>query len=100
MSADIEVRNVFTMQGRGAAIIGYLRRGSVRVGQQTRSPALGGGPHRVLTLAAVQTVHAPDGGVNALGLVFRERPSLEDIRSALTPGTLLQFEDVTAVDGS
>ena len=53
MSADIEVRNVFTMQGRGAAIIGYLRRGSVRVGQQTRSAALGGGPHRVLTLAAV-----------------------------------------------
>ncbi|HEY8197055.1 MAG TPA: hypothetical protein VIG04_08760 [Gemmatimonadales bacterium] len=94
MSADIEVRNVFTMKGRGAVAIGYLRRGTVRVGQQTRSPALSSGPHPVLTLAAVETMHAPEGGGNALGLVFRERPSLDDIRWALTPGTVLQFEDV------
>lgn len=94
MSADIEVRSVFTMKGRGAVAIGYLRRGTVHVGQQTRSPALSMGPHRVLTLAAVETMHAPEGGANALGLVFRERPSLDDIRSALTPGTVLQFEDV------
>ena len=94
MSADIEVRSVFTMKGRGAVVIGYLRRGTALVGQQTRSPALSAGPHQVLTLAAVETMHAPEGGDNALGLVFRERPSLDDIRSALTPGTVLQFEDV------
>jgi len=101
MHADIEMRNVFTVKGRGAVAIGYLRQGTVRVGQQTRPLALGPGPHRVLTLAAVETVHAPDGGASALGLVFRERPSLEDLRSALTPGTVLRFEDTTgAGDGT
>lgn len=79
MTADIEVRSLFSMKGRGAAIIGYLRQGTVRVGQQACPPALGGGPYRVLTLAAVETMHPPDGGDNALGLVFRERPRLEDI---------------------
>jgi translation elongation factor EF-Tu-like GTPase len=95
MNADIEIRNVFHVKGRGAVAIGYLRQGTVRVGQQTRPLALGAGPHRVLTLAAVETVHAPDGGASALGLVFRERPSLEELRSALTPGTVLQFGDTT-----
>lgn len=93
MNADIEVRNVFNVRGRGAVAIGYLRQGTVRVGQQTRPLALGTGPRRVLTLAAVETVHAPDGGASALGLVFRERPSLEELRAALTPGTMLRFED-------
>jgi translation elongation factor EF-Tu-like GTPase len=94
MNADIEIRNVFHVKGRGAVAIGYLRQGTVRVGQQTRPLALGAGPHRVLTLAAVETVHAPDGGASALGLVFRERPSLEELRLALTPGTVLQFGDI------
>src|SRR5512134_3660705 len=96
MSGDIEVRNVFHVKGRGAVAIGYLRRGTVRAGYQTRPLALGAGPHRVLTLAAVESVHAPDGGVNALGLVFDERPSLDALRSALAPGTVLRFEDVSA----
>jgi translation elongation factor EF-Tu-like GTPase len=95
MSADIEVRNVFTMKGRGAVVIGYLRRGTALIGQQTRVPALGAGSNRVLTLAAVETVHAPDSSESALGLVFRERPTLEEVGSALPPGTILQFEDAT-----
>lgn len=75
MSADIEVRNVFNVKVRGAVAIGYLRHGTVRVGQQTRPLAL--------------------------GLVFRERPSLDELRSALTPGTMLQFEDAPGTgDGS
>jgi hypothetical protein len=93
MSADIEVRNVFNVKGRGAVAIGYLRQGTVRVGQRTRPLALGAGPHRVLTLAAVETVRAPDGGAGALGLVFHERPSLDDLRLALAPGTVIRFED-------
>lgn len=97
MSADVEVRSLFTMKGRGAAVIGYSRGGTVRVGQQARPPALSTGPYRVLTLEAVETVHAPDGGDNALGLVFRERPTLKDIASVLTPGTVLRFEDASAI---
>jgi translation elongation factor EF-Tu-like GTPase len=99
MSADIEVRNVFNMRGRGAVAIGYLREGTIRVGQRTRPLALGAGPHRVLTLAAVEHVHSPDGGANALGLVFRERPSLEALRVALAPGTVVRFEDDADTDG-
>jgi hypothetical protein len=95
MTADIEVRNVFHMKGRGAVAIGYLRQGTARIGQQTTLLAAGTGPPRVLTLAAVEPVRAPDGGASALGLVFRERPSLDDLRAALPPGTVLQFEDTT-----
>ena len=98
MSAEIEVRNVFNMKGRGAVAIGYLREGTVRVGQRTRPLALGAGPHRVLTLAAVEPVHAADGGAGALGLVFRERPSLEDVRVDLAPGTVVRFEDEACTD--
>ena len=96
MKAEIEVRNVFHMKGRGAVAIGYLRQGAVRVGQRTHLPALGTGPQGVLTLAAVEAVRASDGGADAFGLIFQERPSLAALRSALIPGTVLQFEDVPA----
>jgi hypothetical protein len=99
MGAEIEVRNLFNMKGRGAVAIGYLREGTVRVGQRTRPLAFGTGPQRVLTLAAVEPVHAPDGGADALGLVFRERPSLEDLRLALVPGMMIRFEDDSGTGG-
>jgi hypothetical protein len=98
MSAGIEVRNVFDMRGRGAVVIGYLREGTIRVGQRTRPLALGSG-QRVLTLAAVEPVRSPDGGSDALGLVFRERPSLEDLRLALSPGTVIRLEDDAGTGG-
>jgi len=93
MTAGVEVRNVFHVKGQGAVAIGYLREGAVRPGQQTEPLALDAGPLRVLTLAAVIPMHAPDGS-SALGLVFRERPSLAQLRLALAPGTLLRFEEV------
>jgi translation elongation factor EF-Tu-like GTPase len=101
LNADIEVRNVFEVKGRGAVAIGYIRQGTVRVGQQTQPLALGAGPHRVLTLVAVEPVRDPDGGADAVGLVFRERPSLAELRKVLTPGIVLHFEDATgASDGT
>jgi hypothetical protein len=60
-----------------------------------RSAQRRSGPHRVLTLAAVEAVHPHDGGASALGLVFRERPSVDDFRLALAPGTVIRFEDDT-----
>jgi hypothetical protein len=99
MGAEIEVRSLFSMRGRGAVAIGYLREGTVRVGQRTRPLAFGTGLECVLTLAAVEPVHAPDGGADALGLVFRERPSLEDLCRALVPGMVIRFEDDTDTGG-
>jgi hypothetical protein len=93
MDAEVEVRNLFTVKGRGAVAIGYPRQGTARVGQQTAPLAIGTGPLRMLTLAAVEAVRSPDGGADAVGLVFRERPSLDDLRVALAPGTLLRFAD-------
>lgn len=61
--------------------------------RRTRPLTLGAGQYRVLTLAAVEPVHSPDGGADAIGLVFRERPSLQDLRVALAPGTVIRFED-------
>jgi len=100
MNADIEVRNVFHVKGWGAVAIGYLRQGTVRVGQRTQLLALGTGPHRVLTLAAVEAMRAPDGGASVFGLIFQERPSLAELRLAVAPGTVLQFEDTQGIDAS
>ena len=100
MNADIEVRNVFHVKGRGAVAIGYLRQGTVRVGQRTQLLALGTGPHRMLTLAAVEAMRAPNGGASVFGLVFQERPSLAELRLAVAPGTVLHFEDVQGRDAS
>ncbi len=95
MNAGVEIRNLLAVKGHGAVAIGYLRQGAIRVGQQTHPLALDVGPPRVLTLALVVPMHSPDGGPGGLGLVFRERPSLDELRSALSPGTLLLFEDFT-----
>lgn len=94
MTGEVEVRNVFHVKGRGAVAIGYLRRGTVRAGQRTGPLVLEEGKTRVLTLEAVETMHAADGGIDALGLVFRERPSLDGLRAALPPGTVLRLQDV------
>ncbi len=93
VSGEIEVRSLFHMHGRGAIAIGYPRSGSARVGQQTQPLALVGAPPLVLTLEAIQPVRSPDGGADAVGLLFRERPSLDALRAVLTPGMLLRFED-------
>ena len=98
MGASIEVRSVFMMKGRGAVVIAYLRQGTVQLGQQTQPLALGSGALQVLTLAAAETLHSAEGGKDALGLVFCERPSLDTLRSALAAGTVLHFED-PAVNG-
>lgn len=93
MSAEIEVRNVFTIRGRGAVAIAYVRRGTVRVGQQTPALALGGTGDQTLTLAAVEALHAPGEGGDAIGVTFRERPSMEALQAALPPGTVLRLEE-------
>jgi len=95
VAASTIVGGVLVMVG---VVIGHLRRGTALIGQQTRMPSLGAGGPRVLTLAAVETMRSPDSGENALGLVFRERPTLEQIGPALSPGTILQFEDAALAD--
>jgi hypothetical protein len=100
LSAEVEVRSVFAVKGRGAVAIAYPCQGTVRVGQQARpsGPVEARPATRaldLLTLAAAEVVRSPDGGADAIGLVFHERPSLEDLRATLPPGTRLRFEDAT-----
>jgi hypothetical protein len=98
LSAEVEVRSVFAVKGRGAVAIAYPRQGTVRIGQQARpiGPLMAqqaGGMIEILTLAAAEVVRSPNGGADAIGLVFHERPSLEHLRAALPPGTRLRFDD-------
>lgn len=93
MGGEIEVRNIIHVKGRGGVAIGFVRQGKVRAGQQTRLPARDAAPSRVLTLAAVQPLHAREGEASALGLIFLEQWSLVELQSALVPGTRLHFED-------
>jgi hypothetical protein len=39
MAAEIEVRNVINITGRGAVLIGYVRQGAPQIGQLTLPPA-------------------------------------------------------------
>jgi hypothetical protein len=104
-TAEVEVRSVFAVKGRGAVVIAYPRQGTVRVGQETQWPAQAGDAIAGLTVAAAEVVRSPDGGADAVGLVFHQRPPLEQLRLALPPGTRLRFQeapdtDVAEVTGS
>ena len=92
MGAVIEVRNTISIVGRGTVVIGYLRTGEARAGQVTTSLRLGSAPERPLVVSVVQRLSSTEGE-QALGLVFREPPSLREIQDALPPGTMLVLSD-------
>ena len=102
MSAQVEVRNGVTIAGRGAVLIGFVRSGIVRVGQQTPPLQFGELPERRLVIIAVQKLASGDASRSAVGLVFRDCPALKDLERTLPTGTLLALEDApgSATDAS
>ncbi len=92
MSAKIEVRNALHVSGRGAVLIGFVRAGTVQVGQVTGLLQLGRGPQRRLEVAAIQQLASAEVGGSAIGLVFRNPPNFQELQTALPRGALLTLE--------
>ncbi len=99
MSARLEVRNGVTIAGRGAVLIGFVQSGVARAGQRTPPLEFGDGPARRLEVVAVQKLASPDTSRSAVGLVFRNAPSLKALERALPGGTVLSLDDPPAADG-
>jgi hypothetical protein len=93
MSARLEVRNGITIAGRGAVLIGFVQDGVVRTGQLTPPLELGDGPARRLEVVTIQKLSSPDAGRSAVGLVFRNAPTLKALERALPGGTVVALED-------
>jgi len=93
MEAEIEVRNIIHLIGRGPVLIGYVRSGTVRPGQWTTPLELGRSGTRRLELTAVEALSSMEAGGAAIGLVFRSPPSLAELQRALPSGTLLALEE-------
>lgn len=95
VSAEIEVRNVINITGRGAVLIGYVRQGAPRIGQRTALLQVNAEAGRQLEVVAVEKLSSMEAGGQAIGLVFRRPPALEDLQRALPAGTRLMLEDAS-----
>jgi translation elongation factor EF-Tu-like GTPase len=97
VGAAIEVRNVIAITGRGAVLIGYVRGGTPRIGQLTAVLDLGRSGERRLEVIAVERLSSMEAGGGAIGLVFRNPPSVAELRLALPAGALLTLDE-SAID--
>jgi translation elongation factor EF-Tu-like GTPase len=97
MGAEIEVRNVMFIAGRGTVVVGHVRTGTVRVGQVTEILALGEGIARRLEVSAVERLSSMEAKGQGVGIIFRDPPRLNELKLALPPGGVLVLEEM---DGS
>ena len=67
VGAEIEVRNVIAIIGRGAVLIGYVRGGTPRIGQSTAVLDLGRSGERRLEVSAVERLSSMEAGGTAIG---------------------------------
>jgi translation elongation factor EF-Tu-like GTPase len=96
MSAEVEVQNSIVIPGMGAVVVGYVRAGTVRVGQMTEPLSLGEGALRRLEVESVQRLSSMESSGAGVGIVFRHPPHLELLRRALPPGCVLVLEEAGA----
>ncbi len=93
MGAEVEVRNVIFLAGQGTVVVGHTRSGVARSGQVSSVLDLGDQPPRRLEVSAVQRLSSMEGRAQAVGIVFRNPPNLNDLKRALPPGSMLTLED-------
>ena len=93
MNTEIEVGNVIFLPGRGTVIVGHVLSGTARAGQVTAPLDLGGTAPRRLEVSVVERLSSMDARGQAVGIVFRDPPHLDDLRRSLPPGSILRLED-------
>ena len=93
MGAEIEVRNVIFIAGQGTVVVGHIRSGVARSGKISTAIELGGERARRLEVSAVERLASMVGRGQAVGIVFRNPPNLNDLKRALPPGSVFELED-------
>lgn len=99
MGAEIEVRNVMFIAGRGTVVVGHVRTGTARIGQLTEPLALGDAAGRRLEVSAVERLSSMEARGQGVGIVFRDPPPLNDLKSALPPGSIMVLEEPGGIGG-
>jgi hypothetical protein len=100
VGAEIEIRNVIAIAGRGAVLIGYVRKGLPRIGQLTSPLEFGPAGPRRLEVVAVEKLSSMEAGGRAIGLVFRHPPALQALRLAAPAGASLLLEEPAPAQGA
>jgi hypothetical protein len=72
-------------------LIGYVMHGKPVIGQVTGLLVFGGAPGRRLELIGIERLSSMQSGREAVGLVFRNAPSLADFNRALPAGSALDL---------
>lgn len=93
MGAEIEVRNVIFLAGRGTVVVGHVRTGTARTGQLTAPLVLGDAAGRRLEVSAVERLSSMEARGQGVGIVFRNPPHLDDLKHALPPDSILVLEE-------
>ena len=93
MGAEIEVRNVIFLAGRGTVVVGHIRTGAAHAGQLTAPLWLGDAAERRLEVSAVERLSSMEARGQGVGIVFRNPPHLNDLKRALPPGSILVLEE-------
>lgn len=91
--AEIEIRNVMFIAGRGTVVVGHVRTGAVRIGQVTAPLALGDSMARRLEVSAVERLSSMEAKGQGVGIIFRDPPRLNELKLVLPPGSVLVFEE-------
>lgn len=93
MATEVEVRNAINIKGRGAVLIAFARGALPQVGQLTPPLVFGAAEGRRLEVIGLERLTAMEVGGVAIGLVFKQPPSVADFKRALPPGSKLVFEN-------
>lgn len=99
MRTEVEVRNAINIKGRGAVLIAFARGALPHAGQLTPPLRFGAVEVRRLEVVRLERLTAMEVGGVAIGLVFKQPPSVADLKRALPPGSKLVLEDPEARSG-
>lgn len=79
--------------GRGIALLGHVRTGTVRIGQVTVPLVLGHAAARRLEVSVVERLSSMEARGLAVGITFRNPPNLDDLKRTLPAGSILVLEE-------
>lgn len=99
MLTEVEVRNAINIKGRGAVLIAFARGALPHAGQLTPPLMFGAAEVRQLEVIRLERLTAMEVGGIAIGLVFKQPPSVADLKRALPQGSKLVLEDPQPVTG-
>lgn len=88
METRFEIQQILELTGRGGVLAGTILEGAVRPGMRTQRLEFAGAP-AVLEVSAVEFADNVRTGESLVALLFRERPTAQELSTAVQPGTVI-----------